>query len=58
MLLTDVKTYDIDVLHLSFSIKTYWWRQLLSNDGNLFVHLIYIYIYIRMYKLENTHLYF
>ena len=40
MLLTDVKPHDSDVLHLSISTKTYWRRQLLSNDGNLFVHLI------------------
>ena len=26
--------------HLSILSKTYWWCQLLSNSGNLFVHLI------------------
>ena len=40
MLLTDVQPYNSDVLHLSISTKTYWWHQLLSNVGNLFVHLI------------------
>ena len=40
MLLTDVQPYDSDVSHLSISTKTYWWCQLLSNGGNLFVHLI------------------
>ena len=40
MLLTYVQPCDSDALHLSISTKTYWWRQLLSNDGNLFVHLI------------------
>ena len=40
MLLTDVQPYDSDVLHLSISTKTYWLRQLLSNGGNLFVHLL------------------
>ena len=40
MLLTDVQAYDSDVLHLSISTKTYWWRQLLSNGGNLFVHIL------------------
>ena len=43
MLLTDVQTYDSDVLHLSISTKTYYCRQLLSNSGNLFVHLIECY---------------
>ena len=42
MLLTDVQPYDSDVLHLSISTKTYCWRQLLSNGGNLFIHLIEI----------------
>ena len=37
MLLTDIQSYDSDVLHVSISTKTYWWRQLLSNGGNLFV---------------------
>ena len=40
MLLTDVQPYDTEVLHLSISTKTYRWRQLLSNGGNLFIHLI------------------
>ena len=40
VLLTDVQPYDREVLHLSISTKTYWWHQLLSNGGNLFVHLI------------------
>ena len=40
MLFTDVQPYDSDVLHLSISTKTYWWRQIFSNGGNLFVHLI------------------
>ena len=42
MLLTDVKPYDSDVLNLSISTKTYWWHQLSSNGGNLFVHLIIV----------------
>ena len=42
MLLTDVQTYGSDVLHLSISTKTYWWHQLLSNGGNIFVHLIIV----------------
>ena len=42
MLLIDVQPYDSDVLHLPIAIKTYWWRQLLSNGGNLFVHLIHM----------------
>ena len=40
MLLTDVQPYDSGVLHMSISTKTYWWRQFLSNGGNLFVYLI------------------
>ena len=40
MLLIDVQPYERDVSHLSISTKTYWWRQLLSNGGNLLVHLI------------------
>ena len=40
MLLTDVHPYDSEVLHLSISTNTYWWHQLLSNCGNLFVHPI------------------
>ena len=43
MLLTDVHPYDSDFLHMSISTKTYWWHQLLSNGGNLFVHLIKVY---------------
>ena len=39
MLLTDVQPNDSNVLHLSISTKTYWWRQMLSNGGNLFVYL-------------------
>ena len=42
MLLTDFRPYDSIVLHLSTSTKTYWWRQLLSNGWNLFVHLMII----------------
>ena len=40
MLLTEVQSYDSDVLHLSISTKTYWWHQLLSNGGNLYAHLM------------------
>ena len=40
MLLTGVQLYDSDDLHLSISSKTYWRRHLLSNGGNLVVHLI------------------
>ena len=43
MLLTDVQPYGSGVLHLSISNKTYWRRQILSNGGNLFVYLIYIF---------------
>ena len=42
-MLTDAQPYDSNVLHLSISTKTYWWRKILSNGGNLFVHLIYIF---------------
>ena len=41
MLLTDFQTCNSDVSHLSISTKTYWWHQLLSNGGNLFIHLIH-----------------
>ena len=40
--MTEVEPYDSDVLHLSISTKTYLWRQLLSNGGNLFVHVIFL----------------
>ena len=46
MLLTDVQPYDSDVLHLSILTKTYWWRQILSNSGNLFVDLIQFHVYV------------
>ena len=36
MLFTSVKPHDGEVLHLTIATKTYWWRQLLSNGGNLF----------------------
>ena len=40
MFLTDGQPHNSDFLHLSVSTKTYWRRQLSSNGGNLFVHLI------------------
>ena len=40
MLLTDVQAYDRGVSDLSISTKTYWWRKILSNGGNLFIQLI------------------
>ena len=51
MLLTDVQPYDSDVLHVSISTKTYWWHQLLSNNGNLFVHLIFFISFIKYLKV-------
>ena len=53
MLLTDVQPYDSDVLHLSISTKTYWSLQLLSNSGNLFVHLIIFVTNILLRKQVN-----
>ena len=40
MLLSDVQSCGTDILHLTISTKAYWWHQLLSNGGNLFVCLI------------------
>ena len=51
MLLKDVQPYDSDVLHLSISTKTYWWHELLSNGGYLFVHLIYRVRHIKCYTV-------
>lgn len=41
MLLTDDQPYNNDVLYRIILTISYWWCQILSNDGNLFIHLIF-----------------
>ena len=57
MLLTDAQLYDSCVLHLSISTETYLWRQLLSNGGNLFVHLIIYFLSNISIRKNNRRLY-
>ena len=52
-MLIDVQPYDSDVLHLSISTKSYWWRQILSNGGNLFVRLIYLLNFSKDFLLKK-----
>ena len=56
MLLTVVQLYDSNVLHLSILSKTYWWHQLLSNGGKLFVHLIIYKYFLVHYDLFTNNL--
>ena len=55
-LLKPLTTTSLTYGHLSISTKTYWWRQLSSNGGNLFVHLIAYFTIGFRHNLKKSYL--